>query len=70
MRHEVSSNVWDSVCSYDKAKLCEEIAFFEDKLQQVGYPGNDLYKNAMVNAFKGLIFANKQKLSKISSMVA
>ncbi len=70
MRHEVSNQVWDSICTIDKTKLCEEIAFFEDRLQQVGYPGNDLYKNAMANAFKGLIFANKQQLSKISSIIA
>ncbi|THB73769.1 MAG: hypothetical protein D6B28_03370 [Gammaproteobacteria bacterium] len=70
MRHKVSNQVWDSICSIDKTKLCEDIAFFENKLEQVGCPGNDLYKNAMVNAFKGLIVANKQQLSKISSIVA
>ena len=70
MRQEVSSQVWDSICAIDKTKLREDIAFFEDKLQKVGYPGNDLYKNAMVNAFKGLIYANRQQLSKISSIIA
>lgn len=70
MRQEVSSQVWDSICTIDKTKLSEEIAFFEDKLEKVGYPGNDLYKNAMVNAFKGLISANRQQLTKISSIVA
>lgn len=66
MRHEVSGQAWDSFSCGDKAKLCKEIAFFEDRLMEVGYPGTDLYKKAVVNAFKGLIHVNKQQLLRIS----
>lgn len=66
MKQEVLGQIWDSFSCGDKTKLNEEIAFFEDKLMEVGYPGTDLYKTAVVNAFKGLIHVNKQQLLRIT----
>ncbi len=46
----------------DEEKIHEEIAFFENKLEQVGVPGDDLYKKALVNAFQGLLDSCRDQL--------
>ncbi|THB67411.1 MAG: hypothetical protein D6B27_04545 [Gammaproteobacteria bacterium] len=44
------------------ANLQSDIEFFEKKLNQIGNPGDDLYKNAAVHVFRDLIGVTRRKL--------
>lgn len=59
-----------SVSRMTENELYEEIGELEQKLSQVGQPGNDLYKRAVANVYRGLICVCKDQLSIIKSAEA
>ena len=59
-----------AINDWDEAELTKEIAQLETKLDRIGQPGNDLYKRAVANVYRGLISVCKDQLSVIKSAEA
>ena len=62
--HSINMNDWS------EHQLTLEIAELEGKLEEIGQPGNDLYKRAIANVYRGLICVCKDQLSIIRSAEA